>query len=79
MDALTDLVDAGRRELPDPESVPPTIARAIVAAIEGTVSMHLARGEAAKGRELLPQLLCLALMPYLGTEAAVAELHAPAA
>jgi AcrR family transcriptional regulator len=75
IDALTDLVDAGRQKLPDPESVPRSIARAIVGAIDGTVSMHLVRGEADKGPVLLPQLLCLALMPYIGTEAALEELH----
>jgi AcrR family transcriptional regulator len=75
MEALADLVDAGREQLVDPEAVPRTMARAIVGAIDGTVSIHLARGNSDDASVLLPQLLCLALMPYIGTEAALEELR----
>jgi AcrR family transcriptional regulator len=75
MNAFIDLIDAARRELPDPESVPRSEAEAIVGAIYGAAVAGMQEGGIEKLPELVPQLLYIAVLPYLGVEAADAELR----
>jgi AcrR family transcriptional regulator len=75
MNAFIDLVDSARRELPDPESVPRSEAEAIVGAIYGAAVGGMKGGGIEKLPELVPQLLYIAVLPYLGAEAAEEELR----
>lgn len=75
MNAFIDLIDAARRELPDPESVPRSEAEAIVGAIYSAAVAGMQEGGIEKLPELVPQLLYIAVLPYLGAEAAEEELR----
>lgn len=69
-----ELVDAGRHELPDPDSVPRSRAEAAVGAIYEAVLAAIRKGE-PEGPELVPQLMYIAVLPYLGLQAAEEELR----
>jgi AcrR family transcriptional regulator len=71
---MAELLDAGRAELEDPDEVPRSLAITLAGAILDVTTMRLARGEVDIS-EIVPQLLCMAFMPYLGREEALAELE----
>ena len=74
--ALTKIIDAGRQELDDPQSVPPSTAEGIVAAVGDTIAIRLKAGEVSEaGRNLVPQLMYMVVRPYLGEEVAREELR----
>lgn len=75
MNAFIDLIDSARLDLPDPESVPRSEAEAIVGAIYGAAVAGMQGGGIEKLPELVPQLLYIAVLPYLGAEAADEELR----
>jgi AcrR family transcriptional regulator len=68
------LFDAGRAELADPESLSYDVALAISGSIFVTLRRHLAEGS-GEPAQLMRELMCVAVMPYLGTEAAMRELE----
>ena len=70
-----ELVDGARQELPDPESVPRSRAEGVVGAIHEAVLAAARKGDPQLGAELLPQLMYIAVMPYLGLDAAQEELR----
>ena len=74
MRVIASLIDAGRREMDDPESVPHTTAEALAGSAYGQVYAKVVRGEADELPQLIPQLMSAAVMPYLGVEAALEEL-----
>lgn len=74
MRVLSSLVDAGRLEMEDPESVPHTTAEALAGSAYGQIYSHVVRGAVEELPELVPQLMSAAVMPYLGIEAAMEEL-----
>jgi AcrR family transcriptional regulator len=74
MRVLASLIDAGRNEMEDPEAVPHTTAEALAGAAYGQVYSKVVRGAADDLPELVPQLMSAAVLPYLGMEAAMAEL-----
>lgn len=74
MRVIASLIDAGRREMDEPESIPHTTAEALAGSIYGQVFGKVMRGEADRLPELIPQLMSAAVMPYLGVEAALEEL-----
>ena len=74
MRVIASLIDAGRNEMDDPESVPHTTAEALAGSAYGQVYAKVVRGEADELPALVPQLMSAAVMPYLGVEAALAEL-----
>ena len=74
MRVLASLIDAGRNEMDDPEAVPHTTAEALAGAAYGQVYSKVVRGAADDLPELVPQLMSAAVLPYLGMEAAMAEL-----
>ncbi|HEX2097255.1 MAG TPA: TetR/AcrR family transcriptional regulator [Solirubrobacterales bacterium] len=74
MRVIASLIDAGRKEMDDPESVPHTTAEALAGSAYGQIYSRVVRGEADDLERLVPQLMCAALMPYRGTEAAMREL-----
>ncbi len=74
MRVIASLIDAGRNEMDDPESVPHTTAEALAGSAYGQVYAKVVRGEADELPSLVPQLMSAAVMPYLGVEAGLAEL-----
>ena len=74
MRVIASLIDAGRNEMEDPESVPHTTAEALAGSAYGQVYAKVVRGDADQLPQLVPQLMSAAVMPYLGIEAGLAEL-----
>jgi AcrR family transcriptional regulator len=74
MRVIASLIDAGRNEMEDPESVPHTTAEALAGSAYGQVYAKVVRGQAEELPQLIPQLISAAVMPYLGMDAALAEL-----
>jgi AcrR family transcriptional regulator len=75
---VVELIDAGRHELEDPDS----ISRAVAEGAVGSVKHFITAGLKDGGRyptveELVPQLMYFAVRPYLGVEAAEEELTIP--
>lgn len=79
---FTDLIDAGRQELDDPDSVPRSTAEGIVGSLVMLLTKWLQGGGGTEGLEDLPdayiqQAMYMAVLPYLGQEAAAKELEIP--
>lgn len=74
MRVLASLIDAGRQEMDDPEAVPHTTAEALAGSAYGQIYSRVVRGDVDELPALVPQLMSAAVMPYLGIEAAMAEL-----
>ncbi len=74
MRVIASLIDAGRNEMEDPESVPHTTAEALAGSAYGQVYSRIVQGRADELPGLVPQLMSAAVMPYLGLEAAMSEL-----
>ncbi|MGC1166788.1 MAG: TetR/AcrR family transcriptional regulator [Solirubrobacterales bacterium] len=75
MRVIASLIDAGRKEMDDPESVPHTTAEALAGSAYGQVYAKVVRGDTDELPKLIPQLMSAAVMPYLGVEAALEELN----
>lgn len=73
---IVDLIDAGRQELDDPDSVGRSAAEAALGAIYMTAVKELGKGN-AEGVGMVPELMYLAVRPYLGDEVAREELTIP--
>jgi AcrR family transcriptional regulator len=74
MRVIASLIDAGRNEMDDPESVPHTTAEALAGSAYGQVYAKVVKGQADELPALVPQLMSAAVLPYLGIEAGLAEL-----
>lgn len=75
MRAITALIDAGRNEMEDRDAVPRTTAEALAGAAYSQMFSKVADGAHDELPALVPQLMSAAVMPYLGVEAALAELR----
>jgi AcrR family transcriptional regulator len=71
---LADILDGGREELEEPGSVSRCTAEIVAGAIYGTVLAKLEGGAIERGEDFLPELVYMAVMPYLGSRAAEDEL-----
>lgn len=71
---IASLIDAGRNEMEDPEAVPYSTAEALAGAAYGQMFAKVVAGNEDDLPGLVPQLMSAAVMPYLGIEAALAEL-----
>jgi AcrR family transcriptional regulator len=71
---LTDMIDAGREELEEPDSVSRSTAEMVTGAIYGTLMIKVRDGAIERGEDFLPELVYMATMPYLGSRAAEDEL-----
>lgn len=72
------MVDAGREVAPDPDAVPPLAAESVI----GSITQALGRFSLERGGErdpvaAVPEMMYLAVRPYLGEEAARKELTIP--
>jgi AcrR family transcriptional regulator len=74
MRVIASLIDAGRQQMEDPEAVPHTTAEALAGSAYGQIYSRVVRGAVDELPDLVPQLMSAAVMPYLGVEAAMAEL-----
>jgi hypothetical protein len=74
---IVDLIDEGRYELEDPEIVGRSVAEATFGSIYLALTRQLRDGGAVVAEEVVPELMCLAVRPYLGPEVAQEELTIP--
>ena len=71
------MVDLGRREMEDPDSLTPFTAETIGNAIYGRIQEAFERDELEKFETSVPEMMYMAVLPYLGPEAAREELSIP--
>jgi AcrR family transcriptional regulator len=74
LQGLADILDGGRKELEKPDSVSRCTAEIVAGAIYGTVLGRIESGCIERGEDFLPELVYMAVMPYLGSRAAEDEL-----
>jgi AcrR family transcriptional regulator len=74
---LMDLLDEGRGELTDPDSMSHATAEAVGGGIFGQMYSAVDRGSLDLGEDAIPKLMYAAVLPYLGPEAAAEELDIP--
>jgi hypothetical protein len=77
MEALTELIDLGRQQLDEPDSLPRSIAPVAAGTIYNRLHVGVETGVETLTPELVRELMFTAVLPYLGIEAALAELDAP--
>ena len=75
IDFYTELIDGGRQELDDPDSLTRATAEGLAGAVYERISIHIARGDSDDLPELVPEFMFMVVRPYLGYEAAMEELH----
>lgn len=71
---IADLLDRGRDEVGDERPVSRCTAEIAAGAVYGTIMTRVEAGSIERGEEFLPELIYLAVMPYLGARAAEDEL-----
>jgi len=75
---MVDLVDLGRQELDDPDSMSRGVAESAIGSIYTQLITDLQAGRGTGGAEsFVPDLMYVAVRPYLGHEAAAEELTIP--
>jgi AcrR family transcriptional regulator len=74
---LFDRIDEGRAEPGSPDSASRATAEAVGGAVFSRIRIAAENGTLLAGEEEVPQLMYLAVLPYLGPKAAQAELSAP--
>jgi hypothetical protein len=79
MDPIVDLIDAGRNELADPDAIGRGVAEGVLGSIYEITIRDLASGLGTSSAEaIVPQLMYVAVRPYVGHELAREELVLPA-
>ena len=76
MRRIAEFIDSARGTSESGESPPPIAPEGIVAGIHAIVHARLATGATDGFRELLPEFMYFAVLPYFGAEAAEAEMQA---
>lgn len=76
MRRVIEFVDQARSETEDGESPPPIAPEGIVAGIHAVIHSRLATGAEGGFRELLPEFMYFAVLPYFGGDVASAEMQA---
>ena len=75
MEGLFEFIDLGRQELADPDSMTRATAEAVGGAIFSRIRIEVEKGDPSALTDLLPKMMYSAVLPYLGPEAAMEELH----
>jgi len=75
MKRIAAFIDSARQVADRGESPPPIAPEGIVAGIHAIVHARLATGASNGFRELLPEFMYFAVLPYFGAEAAEAEMQ----
>jgi AcrR family transcriptional regulator len=76
MKRITDFIDSARYTIDGSEAPPPIAAEGIVAGMHAVVHAKLAAGEESGFKDLLPDFMYFAVLPYFGPEAADREMQA---
>jgi AcrR family transcriptional regulator len=76
MKRIADFIDLARAETAESESPPPIAPEGIVAGIHAVVHSRLATGASDGFRQLLPEFMYFAVLPYFGADVASAEMEA---
>jgi len=76
MKQVTDFIDSARHASTGTETPPPIAAEGIVAGMHAVVHAKLATGDEDGFRQLLPDFMYFAVLPYFGAEVAGAEMKA---
>jgi len=71
---LADILDGGRGELEKSDKLSRCTAEILAGAIYGTVTGKIEAGAVERGDDFLPELVYMAVLPYLGSRAAEDEL-----
>jgi AcrR family transcriptional regulator len=71
------MIDAGREVAPDPGSIPAFTAEGVVGSITEVITRRLGPEQSGELLELVPEMMYLAVRPYLGEEVARRELTTP--
>lgn len=71
------MIDAGRQELDDPDSVSRSTAEAVMGSIIGVLVKRIPSEGLDHALDWVPELMYIAVRPYLGPEAAQEELGIP--
>jgi len=74
IEALTALIDLGREEAEEPGSIPSSAAAIAAGVIYNRIHVEVEGGVEGLDDEMVRELMYTAVMPYLGVEAALAEL-----
>lgn len=76
---VVDILDDGRKEMDDPDSAGRHLAEATLGSIYDTLMRQMTEGKGSANAEpFIPELMYLAVRPYLGHEVATEELTIPA-
>jgi AcrR family transcriptional regulator len=67
-------VDQGRDETPFGADLPPNLGRIVVGGVAATIFEQVAAGHVSELKRLLPELVYLVVMPYLGHERGLEEM-----
>lgn len=76
MKRLTNFIDSAREAAEGRESPPPIAAEGIVAGMHAVVHAKLAAGEESGYRDLMPDFMYFATLPYFGPEVADEQMRA---
>lgn len=74
---IVERIDRGREELDDPDSISPLVAEGVMGSVYELMIGEFQRGKGARVEEFVPTLMYMAVLPYLGREAALEELSIP--
>ncbi|MGA8744896.1 MAG: TetR/AcrR family transcriptional regulator [Solirubrobacterales bacterium] len=77
MDALSELIDLGRRELEDPTSVTHDTAVSLAGGVYQRTRLAIERDDPQVWARTIPEFMYTLVLPYLGPNAALAELSIP--
>jgi AcrR family transcriptional regulator len=76
---MVELIDRGREELDDPDSMSPHVAEGVFGSIYELLLANLQSGKGTEAAlDFVPDLMYVAVRPYLGHRAALEELGIPA-
>lgn len=79
MERVAAFLDQAREGLDEADSPPPIAPEGIAAGIHAVIHSRLATGSSDGFRELLPEFMYFAVLPYFGAEVASAEMQAASA
>jgi AcrR family transcriptional regulator len=75
--SYVEMVDDGRGVAANPDAIPAFTAEAAIGSMTEMMTKRLQREDQPSPREFIPELMYLAVLPYLGEEAARRELTMP--
>lgn len=79
MQRMANFIELARSEAGGAETPPPIAAEGIVAGIHAVIHSRLSSGAGSGFRELLPEFMYFAVLPYFGAETAEEEMRAASA